>query len=31
MAFKIDATTGTLTQVGSAIPFPGATVLAFVQ
>ena len=31
MAFKIDATTGGLTQVGSAIPFAGATVLAFVQ
>jgi 6-phosphogluconolactonase len=31
MAFKIDATSGILTQVGSAIPFAGATVLSFVQ
>ncbi len=31
MAFKINPTTGALTQVGSTLPFTGATALAFVQ
>jgi 6-phosphogluconolactonase len=30
-AFKIDSATGALTQVGSGVPYPGATVLAFLQ
>ncbi|MGA2102582.1 MAG: hypothetical protein ABSG34_15860 [Candidatus Sulfotelmatobacter sp.] len=31
MAFQINGTTGMLTQVGSTIPFAGATVLTYVQ
>jgi hypothetical protein len=31
MSFKVDPTSGVLTQVGSTVPYVGATVLTFVQ
>lgn len=30
MVFSIDASTGALTQIGSPIPFPAATAIAYV-